>query len=137
MARLEVPMKDNQRFNSTTPPHELLDFRTPPDKFFEVRHLGIPDMSVAPWRLVVDGLVDQDMELGLADLQALPQARDEDLYWSYQFLSGALTLTLSESGRLDVVSGGLCRSGDIDAASKRLAAYAAAGLIEVCRRGAG
>lgn len=66
--------------------------------------------------------------------RALPEARDEDLYWCYQFLSGALTLTLAQTGRLDVISGGLARSNDIEAAGKRLAAYAAAGLIEVCRR---
>jgi AcrR family transcriptional regulator len=66
--------------------------------------------------------------------RALPEARDEDLYWCYQFLTGALTLALSETGRLDIISGGLCRSSDIDAVSKRLATYAAAGLIEVCRR---
>ncbi len=65
---------------------------------------------------------------------ALPEAREEDLYWCYQFLSGALTLALSETGRLDVISGGLARSSDIDAVSKRLAAFAAAGLAEVCRR---
>jgi sulfane dehydrogenase subunit SoxC len=80
VARLEVPMKDNQRLNSTTPAHELVDFRTCLDKFFEVRHLGIPDMSVAPWRLVVDGLVGQAIELGLADLRALPQARVEAVH---------------------------------------------------------
>jgi AcrR family transcriptional regulator len=67
--------------------------------------------------------------------RALPQAREEDLYWCYQFLSGALTLALSETGRIDIISGGLCRSSDIDAVRKRLAAYAAAGLSEVCRRG--
>lgn len=67
--------------------------------------------------------------------RALPDARDEDLYWCYSFLSGALTLALSETGRIDVISGGLCRSSDIDAVRQRLAAYAAAGLTEVCRRG--
>lgn len=68
--------------------------------------------------------------------RALPEARDEDLYWCYQFLSGALTLALSETGRIDVISDGLCRSTDIDAVSRRLATFAAAGLVEVCRRGA-
>ena len=69
--------------------------------------------------------------------RALPRARDADLFWSYQFLSGALTLALSETGRIDIISGGACRSSDIDAMRQRLAAYAAAGLTEVCRRGNG
>ena len=80
MARLEVPMKDNQRFNSTTPPHELIDYRTPPDKFFVVHHLGIPDMSAAPWRLAVDGLVHRAVEIRLADLAALPQVQVEAVH---------------------------------------------------------
>ena len=66
--------------------------------------------------------------------RALPDAREEDLYWCYHFLSGALTLALSETGRIDIVSGGRCRSGDIDAIRARLSAFAAAGLVEVCRR---
>ena len=73
MARLQVPMKDNQRFNSTTPLHELGDFRTPPDKLFVVHHMGIPAMNAAPWRLVVDGLVNHSVEMNMAELAALPQ----------------------------------------------------------------
>ncbi len=69
--------------------------------------------------------------------RALPEARPEDIYWSYQFLSGALTLALSETGRIDLVSNGLCHAGDIEAVRERLAGFAAAGLIEVCRRGRG
>ena len=80
MARLEVPMKDHQRFNSTTALHELEDSRTPLDKLFVVHHLGIPDMNAAPWRLVVDGLVDRAVELSLADLAALPQVQVESFH---------------------------------------------------------
>ena len=32
--------------------------------------------------------------------KALPDATEEDLYWSYHFLSGALTLSLSQTGRI-------------------------------------
>ena len=91
-----------------------------------------PLTGPAPVRDYIDPVVPRLIELLK---RALPEARDEDLYWSYQFLTGALTLALSETGRLDVISGGKCRSSDIDAVSKRLAAYAAAGLIELCRRG--
>ncbi len=41
--------------------------------------------------------------------RVMPEAREEDLYWGYHNLSGALTLTLGETGRLDRLSGGLCR----------------------------
>jgi AcrR family transcriptional regulator len=33
--------------------------------------------------------------------KAMPDSDDVDLYWSYQFLSGALTLTFAETGRID------------------------------------
>jgi AcrR family transcriptional regulator len=64
--------------------------------------------------------------------QALPGARDEDLYWAYHNLSGALTLTLGETGRLDRLSNGLCRSGDLPTAYANLTRFAAAGFRAVC-----
>lgn len=64
----------------------------------------------------------------------MPGARDEDLYWCYQFLSGALTLTFAETGRIDRLSSGKCRSADYDAVSARMAAYAAAGFSSICLR---
>jgi AcrR family transcriptional regulator len=65
---------------------------------------------------------------------ALPDAELRDLYWSYQFLTGAMMLTLSETGRIDQLSDGLCRSNDLDAVRARLYAWCAAGLQEVVRR---
>lgn len=64
----------------------------------------------------------------------LPEARDEDLYWGYHNLSGALTLTLGETGRLDRLSGGLCRSGDLESACAYMVRFAAAGFRAVCQR---
>lgn len=66
--------------------------------------------------------------------RALPQAEPRDLYWCYQFLTGAMMLTLSETGRIDQLSGGLCRSTDLEAVRVRLYAWCAAGLEEVVRR---
>lgn len=66
--------------------------------------------------------------------RALPQARLADLYASYNLLSGALTLTLAQTGRVDRLSGGLCRSTDIPFFHSRLIAFAAAGFREVCAK---
>jgi hypothetical protein len=63
----------------------------------------------------------------------LPQAATADLFFSYHFLTGALTLTLSDTGRLDRLSDGLCSSSDIDAIAPRMIEYAAAGFRAVCR----
>lgn len=64
--------------------------------------------------------------------RVLPEAREVDLYWAYHNLSGALTLTLGETGRLDRLSGGLCRSGDLETAGDYMVRFAAAGFRAVC-----
>ena len=64
--------------------------------------------------------------------QIMPYARDVDLYWAYHNLSGALTLTLGETGRLDRLSNGLCRSGDLETAGDYMVRFAAAGFRAVC-----
>lgn len=62
----------------------------------------------------------------------MPGAHDIDLYWSYQFLSGTLTLTFAETGRIDRLSSGLCHSSDYQAVRDRMAPFAAAGFRRVC-----
>jgi AcrR family transcriptional regulator len=64
--------------------------------------------------------------------KALPDADPADLYWAYHNLSGALTLTLGTTGRIDRLSNGLCRSDDVEALRPRMIAYAAAGFRAVC-----
>ena len=64
--------------------------------------------------------------------QVLPGAREVDLYWAYHMLSGALTLTLGETGRLDRLSGGIARSGDLDTAGDYMVRFAAAGFRACC-----
>ena len=64
--------------------------------------------------------------------RVMPEAADEDVYWSYHMLSGALTLSLGQTGRLDLLSGGLCRSEDLAAACDHLVPFAAAGFRAAC-----
>lgn len=66
--------------------------------------------------------------------RVIPGARDEDLYWCYHFVSGALSLSFAETGRIDQLSGGLCRSGDVQAVRERLAPFMAVGFVEMTRR---
>ena len=66
--------------------------------------------------------------------QALPHSAEEDIFWGYHFVTGALMLTLARTGRIDKLSGGLCRSDDFAAVKKRMASFMAAGLIEICRK---
>jgi AcrR family transcriptional regulator len=59
---------------------------------------------------------------------ALPGCPPREVYWGYQFLTGALTLTFAETGRIDKLSGGLCKSSDLDSVHERLAPFVAAGF---------
>lgn len=65
--------------------------------------------------------------------RCMPLARDEDLYWCYHFLSGALTLSLSQTGRIDRLSGGVCASDDMEAILRRMVPFIAAGFRRVCQ----
>ncbi len=63
-----------------------------------------------------------------------PQAEYRDLYWCYQFLTGSMMLSLSETGRIDSLSEGECHSSDLEAVRRRLFAYCAAGFEAVIAR---
>jgi len=65
--------------------------------------------------------------------KCMPGAADADLYWCYHFLSGALTLSLSQTGRIDRLSGGVCASGDMEAILRRMVPFIAAGFRRVCQ----
>jgi len=66
--------------------------------------------------------------------RALPDCTDTDIFWSYHFVSGALLLTLARTGRIDNLSGGLCKSEDFQAVKERMATFMAAGFLAVCKQ---
>lgn len=72
--------------------------------------------------------------LRLIDLlkKALPGCPEEDIFWGYQFVTGALMLSLARTGRIDKLSGGLCNSEDFGAVKQRLARFMAAGFEAIC-----
>jgi AcrR family transcriptional regulator len=74
--------------------------------------------------------------LRLIDLlkKALPDCAEEDIFWGYHFVSGALMLTLAQTGRIDKLSDGLCKSNDYVAVKERMATFMAAGFLGVCER---
>jgi AcrR family transcriptional regulator len=61
--------------------------------------------------------------------RALPECSDEDIFWGYHFVTGALMNTLARTGRIDRLSGGVCRSDDFAAVKKRIAKFMAAGFL--------
>lgn len=61
--------------------------------------------------------------------RALPDESEEDIFWGYHFVTGALMNTLARTGRIDKVSGGLCHSDDFPAVRRRMARFMAAGFL--------
>ena len=66
--------------------------------------------------------------------RALPDYSDEDIFWGYHFVTGALMNTLARTGRIDRLSGGICHSDDFPAVKKRMAKFMAAGFLALRKR---
>jgi AcrR family transcriptional regulator len=65
--------------------------------------------------------------------RALPDYSDEEIYWGYHFVTGALMNTLARTGRIDRLSGGVCHSDDFPAVKRRIARFMAAGFLALKR----
>lgn len=61
--------------------------------------------------------------------RAMPDHSDEDIFWGYHFVTGALMNTLARTGRIDRLSGGICHSDDFPAVKERIARFMAAGFL--------
>jgi AcrR family transcriptional regulator len=66
--------------------------------------------------------------------RALPDYADEDIFWGYHFVTGALMNTLARTERIDRLSGGLCHSDDFEAVKTRMAKFMAAGFLALKAR---
>lgn len=69
--------------------------------------------------------------------KALPHCPEEDIFWGYHFVTGALMLTLARTGRIDKLSDGRCRSDDFVAVKERMASFMAAGFLALCEKRSG
>ncbi|RKQ71882.1 TetR family transcriptional regulator [Litorimonas taeanensis] len=67
--------------------------------------------------------------------QALPEADEQAIYWGYHYLSGALTLTFADTGRLDILSEGKASSSDFKTGYAHMIPFIAAGMRAICARG--
>ena len=65
--------------------------------------------------------------------RALPDTPEEDIFWGYHFVTGALMNTLARTGRIDRLSGGVCKSDDFEAVKQRMAKFMAAGFLALSR----
>ena len=65
---------------------------------------------------------------------ALPNVAEEDVYWGYYYLLGAFIMTTAETGRLDLLSRGVCKSSDIETGCEKLVPFIAAGFKMLATR---
>lgn len=66
--------------------------------------------------------------------KVFPDTPPERIHWAYHYLSGALTLTLAQTGRIDRLSDGLCKSTDMKTAYDLMIPFIAAGFREICQK---
>lgn len=60
--------------------------------------------------------------------KALPGVDRRDIFWGFQFTSGAYTQSLARTGRIDRLSAGLCSSDDLEAVRERMSEFMTAGF---------
>lgn len=66
--------------------------------------------------------------------RALPGCPEETIFWGYHFVSAGHVLSLARTGRIDVLSNGLCRSDDFATIKRYMARFMASGLIAICQQ---
>jgi AcrR family transcriptional regulator len=69
--------------------------------------------------------------------KALAPYSKEDIFWGYDFVTGALMHALARTGRIDKLSGGICKSEDFAAVQERLATFMAGGFMALRERNNG
>ena len=60
-------------------------------------------------------------------------AKTEDVYWSFHFLLGAMTMTFAQTGRIDLLSGDTCRGSDLSEIHLRMVPFLSAGFSRLCK----
>jgi AcrR family transcriptional regulator len=66
--------------------------------------------------------------------KALPEVPERNLFWGIHFLTGSLMHCFAHSGRIDRLSGGLCRSDDLASIRELLADFIAAGFVTLPKK---
>ena len=67
--------------------------------------------------------------------QLLPGLTSETVCWSFNFFLGALTNAMAETGRVDRLSGGQCRSADLLMMKRQLLGFTASSLVGLAKSG--
>jgi AcrR family transcriptional regulator len=100
------------------------------------RALGAQVANTPEWGAEIMHAQFDPVVLRLIDLlkKALPDRDEQDIFWGYHFVTGALMLTLARTGRIDMLSGGICKSEDFEAVKERMATFMASGFHAICQK---
>lgn len=80
-------------------------------------------------RRLMSEVFDETSQMLLSYMRrVLPHASEDEIYWGYHFLSGSLTFSLGQTGRIDVISGGKISSRNFEAIMQRLPIVFGAGI---------
>ena len=104
-----------------------------------VRHyaaLGAQVANTPEWGAELMDAHFDPVVLRLIDMlmKALPDCSKEDIFWGYHFVTGSLMLTLARTGRIDKLSGGLCKSDDFVAVKQRMVSFMTGGFLAICNK---
>jgi len=66
--------------------------------------------------------------------KALPEADEACLFWAHQMFVRVMTITNAPKGRLERLSGGLCKANDYDAMEPLIVRFAADGIRGMCAK---
>jgi len=90
------------------------------------------DGARAPSARFMSELMDPTSNHFISALRyALPDTPIEDIYWGYSFLKSTMLGVVSENGRIDLISRGLCRSSDIEGAYRRMIPFLVGGFFRL------
>ena len=63
--------------------------------------------------------------------RALPRAPRASVVWAFTFFLGSLVNAVAETGRIDRLSDGMCKSNDLDEASRQLKSFTVAAMLGI------
>jgi AcrR family transcriptional regulator len=66
--------------------------------------------------------------------KCFPAASKKEIFWCYHYLTGALSLTFADTGRLDLLSRNACHSHDFKSAYDYMIPFMAAGFSRICQK---
>lgn len=86
--------------------------------------IGRLNSAAAPPEMRASGTVFDPVVHRLVRLlgKVRPECAEADIYWFYHLMSGAISLSLSQTGRIDLLSDGACRSDDFAVILERMVA---------------